>query len=328
MTPNGANVASTTGVAFNQKVTLDVNSNISVTIPAGTTFTASSTGDFSALAASANASTSDLTDFNVNDALSFGLPNLGLTVSPAITINVLVGNSYNSDTLKVYSKSYGGSWSQLATCLVTSGNCSFTTNHLSSFVVGSTISSGNGSSSGSGGGGGGGSIIPVVAPTPSEIVVEPTPIVISANPVDDFTTFIATEKSLVKKVSATLSARLSGRILLQVQSKGEAWYVNPVNKLKYFLGRPADAFAAMRGLGLGISNKDFAGLAKNKTLLNKLKGRIVLTVQSHGEAYYINPVNLKIISLGRPADAFATMRSVGLGITNANLRQIGVGEIK
>lgn len=48
-----------------------------------------------------------------------------------------------------------------------------------------------------------------------------------------------------------------GKILLQVESSGEAWYVNPGNGKRYFLGRPSDAFQVMRNLGLGISNNDF-----------------------------------------------------------------------
>ena len=48
-----------------------------------------------------------------------------------------------------------------------------------------------------------------------------------------------------------------GKIFLQVESAGEAWYVNPADGKRYFLGRPADAYNAMRNLGLGISNSDF-----------------------------------------------------------------------
>jgi hypothetical protein len=51
-------------------------------------------------------------------------------------------------------------------------------------------------------------------------------------------------------------------------------------------------------------------------------------VEDHGRAYYVNPVDLKMHYLGRPADAFSVMRNLGLGITNANLRQITVGELK
>ncbi|MFA6171921.1 MAG: CARDB domain-containing protein [Patescibacteria group bacterium] len=61
-------------------------------------------------------------------------------------------------------------------------------------------------------------------------------------------------------LDATLASSLKGKILLQVEGKGEAWYVNPKDGKRYFLGRPADAFSVMRGLGLGISNNDFSSL--------------------------------------------------------------------
>ncbi|MCX6741215.1 MAG: hypothetical protein NTY61_02340, partial [Candidatus Parcubacteria bacterium] len=44
-------------------------------------------------------------------------------------------------------------------------------------------------------------------------------------------------------VNSALVKKLAGKILLQTQSHGEAWYVNPVNGQRYFLGRPEDAFA-------------------------------------------------------------------------------------
>ncbi len=51
-----------------------------------------------------------------------------------------------------------------------------------------------------------------------------------------------------------------GKIFLQIENNGEAWYVNPSDGRKYFLGRPDDAFRVMNELGLGISNKDFDSL--------------------------------------------------------------------
>jgi len=52
----------------------------------------------------------------------------------------------------------------------------------------------------------------------------------------------------------------AGRILLAVEGRGEAWYVNPIDGKRYFLSRPADAFNVMKNLGLGISNRDFSVL--------------------------------------------------------------------
>ncbi len=56
---------------------------------------------------------------------------------------------------------------------------------------------------------------------------------------------------------SNFAEKQNGRIFLQVESKGEAWYINPNDGKRYFLGRPTDAFNAMRTFGLGISNADF-----------------------------------------------------------------------
>lgn len=61
-------------------------------------------------------------------------------------------------------------------------------------------------------------------------------------------------------INNTFCESMKGKILLQVEGHGEAWYVNPKNNKRYFLGRPADAFSVMRVLGLGISNGDFSKL--------------------------------------------------------------------
>lgn len=125
--------------------------------------------------------------------------------------------------------------------------------------------------------------------------------------------------------SGSLSNRLKGRILLQVEDKGQAWYVNPSDSKKYYLGRPDDAFELMRRVGLGISNADFASLEKNPSAWKKLAGKILLKVEDSGKAYYFDPVALKLYYLGRPSDAFNVMRSLGLGIKTSDLSQIGSG---
>ena len=63
----------------------------------------------------------------------------------------------------------------------------------------------------------------------------------------------------------------------------------------------------------------------DQNLAQKLSGRILLQVQSHGEAWYLNPANYKKYYLDRPADAFNLMRNLGIGITDANLKKIPIG---
>jgi len=125
---------------------------------------------------------------------------------------------------------------------------------------------------------------------------------------------------LSNKAEAALDLR--GRILLQVESHGEAWYVNPVNNQRYYLGRPSDAYALMRSLGLGISNADFNSFSVKAP--GRLAGRILLKAQDKGQAYYVDPRELKLYYLGRPSDAYNVMRAKGLGISNRDLAAIPV----
>ena len=124
--------------------------------------------------------------------------------------------------------------------------------------------------------------------------------------------------------AADLSNKLSGRILLQVEGVGQAWYIDPGTKERAFLGRPTDAFRIMRELGLGISEKNYNSF--NGYAPKNLSGRILLRVEANGEAYYINPTDLKMHYLGRPADAFKVMREKGLGITDEDLNKVPVFE--
>lgn len=117
-----------------------------------------------------------------------------------------------------------------------------------------------------------------------------------------------------------LSVRLAGRILLQVENGGEAWYVNPENYHRYYLARPDDAFSLMRELGLGISNADFETIKNN--IPQRLLGKIIIKTEDLGRAYYINPANSILYYLNTPKDAFNIMQSQGLGISNDNIKRI------
>lgn len=150
-----------------------------------------------------------------------------------------------------------------------------------------------------------------------------------------FTTLIFTALAIATPFPPSVSAatnlatRLSGRILLQVESRGEAWYVDPLTRRRFSLGRPEDALTVMRSLGLGIRSADLRQIPTvdetsvgDTALRSRLSGRILLQVENKGEAWYVDPLTQKRIYLGRPADALTAMRRFGLGVTNANLSTI------
>ncbi|MFH1078159.1 MAG: aryl-sulfate sulfotransferase [Patescibacteria group bacterium] len=185
--------------------------------------------------------------------------------------------------------------------------------------------------------------------------------------------------------AATVPQRLSGTILLQVESHGEAWYVDPVTMTRSYLKDGGVAYSALRQFGLGIKNSDLnkipvgvearfsdtdtdgdglsdkledglktdsavadtdgdgisdgqevlvkntnplgqGGLAYDPALIARLRGRILLQIESHGEAWYVNPKDGKRYYMKDGDAAYQIMRYLSLGITNNDLSSIPVNE--
>jgi hypothetical protein len=123
--------------------------------------------------------------------------------------------------------------------------------------------------------------------------------------------------------ASKILSRTKGYILLQVQSHGEAWYVDPVFGKRVYMKDGAAAYEIMRSYGLGITNANLDKLKKGDYgLVNRLKGRIVLQVEARGEAYYIHPKTGEAHYLANGAEAYRIMRELGLGITNSDLSAI------
>jgi hypothetical protein len=70
-------------------------------------------------------------------------------------------------------------------------------------------------------------------------------------------------------IDLDFTEKLAGRILLQVESNGEAWYVDPVSKQRFFLGRPNDAFSVMRQQGLGATDEDIERISVDAEFIDQ-----------------------------------------------------------
>ncbi|MDP3836946.1 MAG: thrombospondin type 3 repeat-containing protein [bacterium] len=55
-----------------------------------------------------------------------------------------------------------------------------------------------------------------------------------------------------------ISKRMAGNILLQVEDKGQAWYLNPKDLKRYYMSNGAAAFGIMRSAGVGATDADLA----------------------------------------------------------------------
>jgi Divergent InlB B-repeat domain/FG-GAP repeat/FG-GAP-like repeat len=129
-----------------------------------------------------------------------------------------------------------------------------------------------------------------------------------------------TAPALSAKQIKQIISHVAGDILLQVQGRGEAWYVDPLSQQRIFLSDGSAVNNLIHSFGLGVSNANLAKLqAGNRSLINRLKGRIILAVQDRGQAYYLNPRDGKIYFLGSGTSALKILVSLGLGISNSDL---------
>ena len=65
-------------------------------------------------------------------------------------------------------------------------------------------------------------------------------------------------------INKNFAGQQKGKFFLQVQNRGELWYVNPADGKRYFLNSSADALSLIKKLGLGISNQNLAKIAIKK----------------------------------------------------------------
>ena len=84
-----------------------------------------------------------------------------------------------------------------------------------------------------------------------------------------------------------------------------------------------EALKIMKKFGVGMNNKDVEKMKKDANFRKKFMGKILLQVESHGEAYYIS-FDGRYNYLKDGESALAVMKKLGLGISNANLEKIAV----
>lgn len=137
--------------------------------------------------------------------------------------------------------------------------------------------------------------------------------------------FIKEEKNKLIKIDLKLVNKLKGKILLQAESSGEAWYVNPADGKRYYMANGNEAYNVMKKLSLGVTNDSFDKINSSKIFAKKYSGKILLKVTDFGKAYYVN-YDGTLYYLKDGDSAYDAMRKLGLGISNSNIRKINIGE--
>ncbi|MCK5061135.1 hypothetical protein KAR28_01135 [Candidatus Parcubacteria bacterium] len=144
----------------------------------------------------------------------------------------------------------------------------------------------------------------------------------------EFRQVIERETKLSVKPDEELFLRLKGEILLQVESVGEAWWLNPDDKKRYFLGRPGDTWRTIQNKGIKIASDELVQyLYFDKSFPLITAGRFVINEDDLTDVYYVLPKSLKGIKLNSAQEAWEVMKEQGMGISNENIRKLSVAQI-
>ena len=109
------------------------STNASALFPINTIITEQSNGNYNFQ----NFTIQDKSIQNTAAAIDLGIPGTDLSFSQDITLTLNVGDTYNDQTLNVYSQSTGQTdWTLHTTCTVSEGDCTFTTNHATIYTAG------------------------------------------------------------------------------------------------------------------------------------------------------------------------------------------------
>ncbi len=140
--------------------------------------------------------------------------------------------------------------------------------------------------------------------------------------------------SVPNEATDDLVDRLQGYIMLAVDQHGEAWYVDPITRKRYYLEDGPTAYEFLRSFGLGITNADLEQVPTEDdsvgggALAEQLSGRILLQVEEHGEAWYINPDDLKRYYMADGDEAYRIMRELSWGTLISSISGIPVGTVE
>lgn len=138
---------------------------------------------------------------------------------------------------------------------------------------------------------------------------------------------ITREQVRETKVNQNLTNRLVGRMLLQVEQKGEVWFIGYDGK-KYYLANGKTAYEILKAFGTGITEADFAKLSETEsTPFGKAHvGMIFIRVEKNGEAYYITNDGIAVYVKDGPA-AYSVMKKYSIGATDATISQLETGNL-
>lgn len=149
----------------------------------------------------------------------------------------------------------------------------------------------------------------------------------SAHVHNDRKEVISREQKLSKEIDPRFVDKMKGKILLQVGSRGESYYVNPDDRKRYYLGASLAGYKLFKSFSLVLADEELMEyLYIEKKFPDEFDGRIVRGLDNKEKYYYIHPDINESHEFSRPKELREVIETVALGIDNKHLRMIEVAD--
>lgn len=138
--------------------------------------------------------------------------------------------------------------------------------------------------------------------------------------------------SATTAAQSPLAQRAAGRLLLQADQRGQAWYVNPADGSRYFMRDPDGCWKVATLLALGVRNADLEKISApgkrsgDTRLVRRLAGRFLLGVEQRGALSYVSPVDNRPYPITDAAACWAAVLRTRIGVKAADLRQVPMNQ--
>jgi len=126
-------------------------------------------------------------------------------------------------------------------------------------------------------------------------------------------------------INDKLAERLSGKLLLQTQLRGQLWYVNPADHKRYYLGKENEAFRFIQRIAISTSSEQMVDYEYFDQKYPKyLSGRFL--TGNLEDVCYIDPIALTSACFQTIDQAYELIKTKALGVSNNDLRSLAVGD--
>ena len=121
-------------------------------------------------------------------------------------------------------------------------------------------------------------------------------------------------------IDLNFSKNLSGQFLLQVEGRGEIWYINPLDNLRYYISNYDDLLRLVSILGLGVSSEDIKLIVDAKLIPSRATKNIKVDVGKNQRLYYyLDDINIGSFPISSGKHTTATPKG-SFSITNKALK--------